>query len=358
MGMILRSAIIGLGRMGAQPSIRLEGKICAGWLPVSHAEAILSVPGLSLSAMCDNDEERRNTYSAYYNVKNIFADYEEMLGAIRPDILSIATRTDIRCDVIRKAVSAGVKGIYAEKPISRSVADCKDAISAIRSGNVKLVYGATRRAMDIYRKAKKICWSGELGDVQHISTEFGRAALLWTLPHATDLILFFSNSHVWKEVQGNCRINQASYKHDRDELDDDPIVNNAYFSFDNGISASMIPGDGLNVRIFCSKGILTVNGDGHHIEISREGNFPNYFHKSEIITVDPLLSGTQRIFTALKNAVVSDSEVSIVTAEEILAGQELLFGIVQSFLAKGRIITPGELNENFVITGRSGDFYA
>jgi predicted dehydrogenase len=272
--------------------------------------------------------------------------------------LSIATRTDIRCDIIHKAIGSGVKGIYAEKPISRSIMDCKTAIAAATTNNVKLVYGATRRAMDIYQKAKELCWSGELGDIQHISTEFGRSALLWALPHAADLILYFSNSYNWSQVQGNCRISLKDYYPHKRELDDDPVVNNAYFLFENGISASMTPGNGWNIRVFCSKGILTVNGDGNHIEISKEKDIPNYFHGTEIITGDPVLSGTQKMIIELRDAVASNNPVNIVKPEEIVAGQELLFGVVQSFLEKGRIITRGELDEEFIITGRSGDFYA
>ena len=47
----LKSAVIGLGRMGAEPSKRLEGKVPAGWLPISHAEAILSIERLKLEAI-------------------------------------------------------------------------------------------------------------------------------------------------------------------------------------------------------------------------------------------------------------------------------------------------------------------
>lgn len=353
-----RSAIIGLGRMGAEPSVRLEDKIGPGWLPVSHAEAIRSVDGLELVALCDNDEEKLSRFSQLYKVYQLYTNYRSMLDEVRPDILSIATRTDIRCDIIHNAIEFGVKGIYAEKPISRSVNECRRAMDIVKARKIKLVYGATRRAMEIYRLAKKICCSGELGELQHISTEFGRAPLLWSLPHAADLIIFFTNSFTWIQAQGNCLFDWEDFNAQKQLLDSDPKVNFGYYLFDNGISASMIPGEGTNIRLHCTKGVITVNGDGHHIEINKQGKFPAYFHDYDIITANAEKSGTQNLFSELAEAVRADLPVTSIQPEEIVAGQELLFATVQSALAKGIIVTPDSLNTELIITGRSGKFYA
>ena len=37
----LKAAVIGLGKMGAEPSTRLKGKIPKGWLPISHLESVI-----------------------------------------------------------------------------------------------------------------------------------------------------------------------------------------------------------------------------------------------------------------------------------------------------------------------------
>lgn len=49
----MRAALIGCGRIGAHTPERLRQTIPAGWLPVSHAEAMLANPGLELVAVCD-----------------------------------------------------------------------------------------------------------------------------------------------------------------------------------------------------------------------------------------------------------------------------------------------------------------
>ena len=43
----LRVALVGCGKMGAQPSSRIEAVLPPGWLPLSHAESITSLPDLA-----------------------------------------------------------------------------------------------------------------------------------------------------------------------------------------------------------------------------------------------------------------------------------------------------------------------
>ena len=71
-----KAAVIGLGRMGAEPSSRLEGKIPNGWLPISHVEAILSTPGLELVALCDQDEHKLERFKTLYKIENGYSDQQ------------------------------------------------------------------------------------------------------------------------------------------------------------------------------------------------------------------------------------------------------------------------------------------
>jgi hypothetical protein len=186
--------------------------------------------------------------------------------------------------------------------------------------------------------------------------EFGYAPLLWAHPHAADLITFFANSTSIKSIQGSCLISESSIQ--SNIIDDDPRIENACIVFDNGISATFTQTKGLNIRIGCSKGILTVHGDGNSIEINRNKNMEGYFHSMEEMTVTPSKSGTQHLMEDLKNSMNSGTEPTYIKPAEILCGQQILFGIVQSALEGGRKITPDNLNDDLIVTGRSGIFYA
>ena len=353
--MLLKSAVIGLGRIGAEPSSRFNDKIPEGWLPISHVEAMKSTVGLDLVALCDPNEERLHKMSVHYSVEKAYTDYKMLLVEIKPDIVSIATRTDIRCEIIEHALDYGVRGFYAEKPISRSIYECRKILAAIQKKDAKIVYGANRRAMDVYKKAKQICLSGELGEIIHISAEFGKAPLLWTLPHVADMILYFAGTVQIESINGICNF---SADNSIKIIDADPLVNYAFFKFGNGITASISSINGLNIRIGCTRGNLTIHGDGEFIEINSRGKMEAYLHETKILKVSPAKSGTQCLFEDLRDALKLNKPVENITPEEILAGQKLLFGIVQSALKNGSAISTAELNEDFVITGKTGQFYA
>ncbi len=352
----MKAAVIGLGRMGAEPSSRLLGRVPDGWLPLTHAEAVQSIEGLELVAICDKDEARLDRFSKLYHVNKCYTDYNALIDEMQPELLCVATRTDIRCAIIHYGLDHGVKGFYAEKPLTRSINECKDVLAHIQQKNAFIAYGATRRAIDIYKRAKEICWSGELGEVIQVTTEYGRSSLLWSQPHAVDLIIYFSNSADIVSIEGHCNLSP------NDEInhliDSDPIIENAFYKFSNGVSGIISQANGANVRVACSKGNLTIHGDGSSIEINRSKNMIDYFDSYEDIHMKSKKSGTQTILTDLKNSIENNIPLTCISPKEILCGQLMLFGIVESTLQDGKIIYPSDIRGDLIITGRTGELYA
>ena len=175
------------------------------------------------------------------------------------------------------------------------------------------------------------------------------------MPHVADILLFFAGTTQIESINGNCNVSaDDSIK----IIDADPLVNYAFIKFSNGITASICSINGLNIRIGCTRGNLTIHGDGEFIEINSRGKMEGYLHETNILKVSTNKSGTQCLFEDLRDAVNLNKAVENINPEEILAGQKLLFGIVQSALKNGSAITTSELNEDFVITGKTGKFYA
>src|SRR2546423_4261372 len=98
------------------------------------------------------------------------------------DLITITTRTPVPYQLMISALSAFVKALVVEKPLTNSLKDSYEIIQKITENNCLLGYGTTRRAMDIYRTAFEIIKSGELGDLISITAEFGKSKLLWSLP--------------------------------------------------------------------------------------------------------------------------------------------------------------------------------
>lgn len=352
----LKIAIIGLGRMGAEPSSRL-GKLSNGWFPISHAESIKSIPNLELTAICDIDANKIKKFSTLYNVPQGFTDYKELIEKVIPDIISIATRTNLKENIINYALDHGVKGIYVEKPLSRSIRQCEGILNKVKKYGVKLVYGVQRRGMPFFRKAKELCYSGKLGSIQSITFEYGSSMLLWSQPHIADLIVFFANSTKIDWISGLCDFNE-DYTKDSINIDTDPIVKTASLKFKNGITATITPGGGKNIRIHLDQGIININGDGYSLEIFTEGEFKGKFHELERVFAEPSKSGTQILFNDLTQSVLNSKPVSSISSNEILGGTEILFGIVESALRNGAKVRYEEIRKDLIVTGRFGDLYA
>ena len=132
----MKAAVIGLGRMGAEPSKRLEDVLPDGWLPISHAEAMISTPGIELVALCDADAEKVERFKKHYSILNGYTDYKKMIDEIKPDFLSVATRTSVRKEIIEYAANNGVKAIYAEKPLCNSLTECDQILSLLEEKKV------------------------------------------------------------------------------------------------------------------------------------------------------------------------------------------------------------------------------
>lgn len=354
---VLKAAVVGCGRIGAFTSDKLRKKLPHGWIPLSHAEAIDTTLGLELAALCDINEKSLQRAQKYYqlNSSQCFSDYRQMIRAVRPDVLSVATRTKGRCEIIQFAIRNGIRGIHIEKPISYSIKECRQVLTEIQANEVAISYGTTRRYMEIYRKASCFAWSGKIGEVKHISIRHGRTNLMWNHPHSLDLLLFFSRSEDFEYVQANCEFAnefQQGYL-----VDDDPIIDFAFVKFKNGITGSIIPANGMNATIHCSRGEVTVWADGHSLTWTDEStSLP--FQSDRHFKQEPVFtSGTQNAFIELYAHLIGRSQ-KLITSNEILANQSLLTGIFQSSRNAGKKVYFNDVDENIVVTGAQGKLHA
>lgn len=351
--MKLNYGLIGLGRMGAEPSTRIEHymKNINDWLPVSHAEVTLKMSDrLNFLALCDKNKERLEHFSQVYEVQHTYEDYKKMLDNHFFDFISIATRSDARADIMKYAIQKGIAGIYAEKPFVQSLKDCKELLTIAKEKNIKLALGTTRRGMAIYRKAKELIESGQFGRLEHISIEYGVNTLMWNHPHSADMIVYYAgNNTAIRSIQANGYYNNI--QNDK-FIDDDLNIKSAYIEFQNGVSASFVAGKGYNIRLFLSEAIITIIGDGYCLDIEKKGENPYYFHERERIFLEKSISGAEYIFNALVSSLTDKTKFNIFTYDEILKGNEIIFGIAESIMRKGSIISPQEIDEDRVITGK------
>jgi len=343
--------------MGAEPASRLEGRVPAGWLPMSHAESLRSVEGVDLIAFCDANADLLRQRGAYYGVQDLYTDYRELLDQVRPDIVTIATRTPVKCEIIEYACRNGVQGIYVEKPLANSLEDCRLALSRVAQSGVKLAYGVNRRYHTVYRHAKELILRGEIGEVIEVVAEHGQSQLLWSHPHTVDLILFLSSSTDVVNIQASLlsdTVNRTSNL----TVDSDPVIESAFFKFATGITANIVRSGGLNVRIGGTTGNLVVHADGSFIQVSlNSAQQPAYYLEQHVIHPLPSKSATVTAMTELVQAITADAPPPI-SLDAIEVGTQMLMGCVWSHLHDGKLIHVSDVPSQLVVTGKYGDLYA
>lgn len=346
----LKAVVIGCGRMGAFTGERVAASVPPGWLPLSHADAVAAVEGVELVGLCDVDEERLAEAGELHGVDVLHTDVGALLEAIRPDIVCVATRTPGRCEIIERAAAAGARGIHAEKPLCNRLSEGHAALAAVQERRGAFTYGAVRRFMDAYRRAREMCRAGEIGDVTEVVADHGITTLMWNHPHSADLLVFFAGCAEVTAVSGICEIAEGSLK--GGVLDDDPVVHHAFVEFANGVTGIIGRGAGLSVHVHGSEGVISVLGDGARVTVSsRSASSGPYFGEARDVAVRPRMSGTQRAIAELRDFVVRGEEVSLSPAE-VLAGQQILFATVASSLRDGGRVDPADLDPDFEVSGR------
>ena len=354
---MISAAVIGCGRMGGSSSERLEGQVPNGWLPISHIEALSSIDDIQVEAICDLDLMVLDECKMRFNIKKSYMNYCDLIDNVKPEILTVATRTHIKKDIIKYACENGVKGLYVEKPLANSIASCKEILLLVKKANVKLVYGVNRRYHSVYRYAKKLVDSNEIGSIVEICIEHGHSQLLWTHPHSVDLILFFLGGRSIQTIQASLSPKTVDKKKGL-IVDSDPIVDHCFFTFESNVTAIITKANGLNVKISGSNGNMVIHGNGATIQLNKkDANDSPYFLYQRTFTPDIRESATVTALKELVSSVLSGSVLPI-QLEEIETGIQMLLGCVWSHINDNKPVGVNQIPKELVVTGKYGDLYA
>lgn len=355
--MTFSAAVIGCGRMGAftSESVRRWSPEC--WLPVSHAEALDAHPEVKLAAAVDQSSDALRRMAEAWPGIRTYTDIDEMAGEMLPAIAGVATRTVGRAAAIQALFQKGVRAFHIEKPLCNSMQELADLESVFNSPATYVTYGALRRTFDIYQKAVAIAESGRLGPLREIRVNFGAAPLYWTQAHAIDLILFGASGRKVTEVQ-------ASLGHVEAEgtvVHNDPMVQAASVWFDDGVAGHIGRAPGLDFILSCSDGEVAVRSDGRVLEVAEAVGDDPYLRRShEDVDLRPPF-GAARCVTELVDCLKGTPEATAsnsVVRTEILLGQKVAFGLVQSHLTGRGPVSLSEIDPNLTVWANTGGRFA
>ena len=222
-----RAAVIGLGRMGStfDDEITQGGSI---FLPYCHAPSYVAAPNVELVAGSDIHKEQGEIFRARWGLEDghVYTDYREMLEKERPDLLSICTTARVRSEIVIEAARAGVKAIWAEKPIAFSLQEADEMVRVCDSERTKLAVNCARRWNPFFAEARRMIDEGEFGRILQI-TGYGQCGLSHNGSHLIDILRYMAGGEVqW--VFGEMESDEAA----GGESD---LMGNGYLAFDNGV---------------------------------------------------------------------------------------------------------------------------
>jgi UDP-N-acetyl-2-amino-2-deoxyglucuronate dehydrogenase len=180
--------------------------IGCGTISIVHFKAIKALPDCQLVAVCDTDPVTAAAMSEWHGVP-AYASHHELLAAVRPDVVHIATPHDQHVQPAIDCLAAGVN-VLVEKPVAHTMSEAWRLVEAAeRPGSPKIGVCFQNRYNTTSRTMHARLRNGDLGTVLGAS-----ATVFW---HRTEA---YYHARPWRGLMdrggGGVLINQAIHSLD------------------------------------------------------------------------------------------------------------------------------------------------
>ncbi|MBN1646821.1 MAG: Gfo/Idh/MocA family oxidoreductase [Spirochaetales bacterium] len=190
----IRCAIVGTGRIGSSlEDDRKREK------PASHAGAINHNSQTVLCAGADTDRHNLEAFGKRWKLspERLFVSLEKMLDAEKPDILHIASNTEVHIAHLLAALRRNISVIVLEKPVAENISQSRSVKKALAASRSRVIVNHERRFAADYCHVREVIRSGIYEDLLCIYARLfmGRKTpvhkVLWhDGTHMVDLIRF------------------------------------------------------------------------------------------------------------------------------------------------------------------------
>ena len=167
-----------------------------------------------MKVICDQDVNRLKQLKNLYPEVQTETLFEKLLSDKTIDAIIIATPVRFHYKMAKAALEAG-KHTFIEKPMASSSAECEELNEIAAKNGLTLMIGHTFLYSSPVRKIKEIVSSGDIGQIQYISSRRLNLGLYqkdinvaWDLaPHDISIILYImEQAPLSVNCRGNCHI--------------------------------------------------------------------------------------------------------------------------------------------------------
>lgn len=318
-----RVMVVGLGKRGKH-----------------HAAAFKANPRFELVGLCDIDPARVDAAKAEYGVDHAGADARALALELKPDVFCFCTMPNLRLDMIRAGLDAGVKMIAFEKPIADSSEAALKMRDLLKDKPVKVVVSHQHRYGEHYRKVREIVESGALG---RIHTVYGSSTgwMMHMMTHLIDYMRWYNDNAPAQWVMG-----QAAGRGKLADNHPSPDYIAGFIQFANGVRGIVEAGAGApdqpevgkwwgKCRIGAqgSEGFAEVLTNGGWRAVTREGSLSGPGAMNYDLDMPPYVQD-------MADWLDDDAKVHPCCFDSAMAGFEIMAGLMQSAAEGGQIALP------------------
>jgi predicted dehydrogenase len=151
------------------------GILATGHIASVFARDLALLPNEArLVAVGSRSLERAMAFAADHGIPRVYDSYSELAGDPNVDVVYVASTHHDHFASARLCLDAG-KSVLVEKPMTTSPDDTEELINLARNRGLFLMEALWTRTNPLLRKAAALAASGDLGNIRHVSANFGFA---------------------------------------------------------------------------------------------------------------------------------------------------------------------------------------
>lgn len=176
----MRLAVVGLGRMG-----------------VRHIQAAQNL-GMTICGAADVSAQAVDAARVAHQLspEAYFTDAQDMLRAVAPEAVVVATTADSHFACVSAAVEAGARYILCEKPMATSLAEADAMREACARSGALLAVNHQMQFMPHYMRVKQVIGSEELGPLSSVLVAGSNFGLAMNGSHYFEMFRYISGMTV------------------------------------------------------------------------------------------------------------------------------------------------------------------
>lgn len=142
--------------------------IGAGYFSQFHHDAWSRMEDVNLVAVCDQNTEKAEAFAKRWNIPSVYANAEEMLNAVKPGLVDIATPPATHLALIRAAAARKIPAI-CQKAFCRTLDEAEEATRIAEEAGILLVVHENFRFQPWFVKVKQMLNEGRVGELYQVT---------------------------------------------------------------------------------------------------------------------------------------------------------------------------------------------